>query len=115
MTKIYLQMLGVIFGLSLSSMACAGLTIAKIGSILVYEQGDLVYVFPAGGVKDAPACHGGNGNYLSFSMKRPRAKEYYAGLLMAFAAGKTVVLRGTGECNDQPVSETLMYFEVQDN
>ncbi|MDN2709215.1 hypothetical protein O0880_07225 [Janthinobacterium sp. SUN118] len=115
MKKMHLQLLGLIFGVSLSSAACAGYAIAKISSILVFEDADLVYVYPVGGVVDAPACHGSNGNYFSFSFKRPRAKEYYAGLLMAFASGKPVMLRGSGTCKDQPVAETLQFFEIRDN
>ena len=95
-----------------SESALAGWTTAKIASIVVYEEGDTVYIIPEGGVKDAPACHGSNGDYLSFSLKRPRAKEYYAGLLAAYIAGKTVKLRGAGVCKDQSFSETLMYFEL---
>ncbi|MDN2712679.1 hypothetical protein O0880_24985 [Janthinobacterium sp. SUN118] len=96
----------------LSGSALAGWTTAKISSIVVYEDGDVVYIIPEGGVKDAPACHGSNGDYLSFSLKRPRAKEYYAGLLAAYLAGKTVKLRGADVCKDQSFSETLMYFEL---
>ena len=113
MKKKYLQFLGLGLGLLISGVACAGMTVAKIESILVFEEGDLIYVYPQGGVAGAPACHGTNGNYLSFSMKRPRAKEYYAGLLMAFSTGKTVMFFGADACKDQPISETLMYFMIQ--
>jgi hypothetical protein len=85
---------------------------ARISSILLYEDGNLVYVYPEGGVQSPPACHGSNGDYTSFSMNRPRAKEYLAALLMAQAAGKTVSFRTHGACIDQGVSDTLMYFKV---
>ncbi|MDN2709883.1 hypothetical protein O0880_10705 [Janthinobacterium sp. SUN118] len=97
---------------ALSGSAAAGWTVAKISSIVVYEDGDVVYVFPEGGVKDAPACHGSNGDYLSFSLKRRYAREYYAGMLAAYTAGKTVRFRGLDACKDQSMSETLMYFEL---
>jgi hypothetical protein len=80
---------------------------------LLYEDGNLVYVYPVGGVKSPPACHGANGDYTSFSMTRPRAKEYLAALLLAHAAGKTVNFWTAGGCLDQSVSDTLRYFSLQ--
>jgi hypothetical protein len=44
----------------------------KIQNILIYDDGPLVYVYPVGGVKGAPGCHGSNGNYYSFSLRRWR-------------------------------------------
>ncbi|MCX7289581.1 hypothetical protein [Janthinobacterium sp.] len=96
----------------LSSNAIAGWTTAKIASIVVYEEGDLVYIIPEGGVKNTPACDATGATYLSFSLKRPRAREYYAGLLAAYIAGKTVQFRGADACIDQSVSETLKYFQL---
>lgn len=90
-------------------------TTAKIDKILMYEGGNLVYIYPVGGVQNKPACHGSNGDYLSFSMARPMAKEYLSVLMMAFAAQKTVVFRTTRSCVDQPTSETILYFTVNGN
>lgn len=42
-------------------------TNAKIDKILMYEGGNLVYIYPVGGVKNKPACHGSNCDYLSFT------------------------------------------------
>jgi hypothetical protein len=69
-------------------------------------------MLPQGGVPNPPACHGSNGNYTSFSMSRPRAKEYLAALLMTQAAGKTVVFTTYETCADQPISATLSYSAV---
>jgi hypothetical protein len=85
---------------------------ARIARILIYEAGSLVYVFPVGGVVNPPGCHGSNGDYYSFSLNRPRAKEYLAGLLAAQAQGAVVEFSGTGTCTDQSVSETLSYFMI---
>ena len=90
----------------------AGTTLATIDSILLFDGGNLVYVYPTGGVMDAPACHGSNGNYYSFSTSRSMAKEYLAALLAAQARGASVTFRGKGACLDQSVSETLDYFSV---
>ena len=87
-------------------------TIAKIDKILMFEGGNLVYIYPVGGVQNKPACHGSNGDYLSFSMARPMAKEYLSVLMMAFAMQKTVEFRTYGNCVDQSVSDTIMYFTV---
>ena len=87
-------------------------TTAKIDKILMYEGGNLVYIFPVGGVQNKPACHGSNGDYLSFSMARPMAKEYLSVLMMAFAMQKTVSFRTYRNCVDQSVSDTVMYFTV---
>ena len=96
-----------------SIQAWSGFTTAKIEKILMYESGNLIYIYPAGGVQNAPACHGSNGDYISFSMSRPMAKEYLSGLLMAFASGKTVGFRTIdNQCIDQSVSATLSYFTI---
>ena len=87
-------------------------TTAKIDKILMYEGGNLVYIYPVGGVQNKPACHGSNGDYLSFSMARPMAKEYLSMLMMAFAMQKTVTFRTYRNCVDQSVSDTVMYFTV---
>jgi hypothetical protein len=98
--------------LAFQTKAFAGATSTQIAGILLVEDGNLVYVYPKGGVASPPACHGSNGNYYSFSMSRPRAKEYLAALLTAQTRGATVLLVGTGTCKDQSVSETLSYFVV---
>ena len=87
-------------------------TTAKIDRILMYEGGNLVYIYPAGGVQNKPSCHGSNGDYLSFKMDRPMAKEYLSVLMMAFSAQKTVFFRTERDCVDQSVSDTIMYFTV---
>ena len=87
-------------------------TQARISSILMYEQGELVYIYPEGGVQNPPACHGANGDYLSFRLDRPYAKEYLSVLMMAFATQKPVFFRTYGDCVDQSVSDTIMYFQV---
>ena len=87
-------------------------TVAKISSILLYEDGNLIYVYPEGGVQNRPACHGSNGDYMSFRMDRPMAKEYLSALMMAFAADKTVAFRTRGACIDQPYSDTISYITV---
>ena len=71
-----------------------------------------MYVYPVGGVLNPPGCHGSNGSYYSFSLARPRAKEYLAGLLVAQSQGATVSFYGTGTCTDQSVSETLAYYSI---
>ena len=85
---------------------------AKIEKVLVYEQGDLVYIFPEGGVQNAPSCHGSNGDYVSFRMNRRRAKEYLSVLLTAFMAQKPVEFRIEESCIDQSISATLSYFII---
>ena len=88
-------------------------TTAKIQKILLFEQGNLIYIYPEGGVQNPPACHGSNGDYLSFRADRPMAKEYLSVLTTAFVAGKTVFFRTYGDCVDQGVSDTIMYFSVR--
>lgn len=98
--------------LALCSFGAFANTTAKIDKILMYEGGNLVYIYPAGGVQNPPACHGSNGDYLSFRMDRPMAKEYLSVLMMAFAASKTVSFNTEGACVDQSVSDTIRYFSV---
>lgn len=85
---------------------------AKISNILFYEAGDLVYIYVEGGTQQRPACAGSNGDYLSFALSRPRAKEYLSGLMMAFVSGKSVAFVTRGSCVDQSVSDTIYYFTV---
>jgi hypothetical protein len=58
----------------LSISAYAGTFDAKVTNILMYEQGDLVYVYPAGGVPNPPACTEARettslSNYLALALK----------------------------------------------
>ncbi len=108
MKKIFL----LLFLLLSSKSAHAASTYATIDTILLYEAGDLVYIYPKGGVQSPPACHGSNGDYISFKLSRPRAQEYLSTLMMAFAAKKKVRFRTAGACIDQSVSDTLEYFAV---
>ena len=85
---------------------------AKIKDLLFYEAGNLIYIYPEGGVQNPPPCHGANGDYISYSLSRPMAKEYLSGLLTAFTTQKTVNFSTTGDCTDQSVSETLRYFII---
>lgn len=103
-----------LIGLLFTILAFDGVadTSAKIEKILMYEQGDLVYVYPEGGVDNPPFCHGANGDYLSFRMSRPMAKEYLSLLMMAFVTQKEVVFKTERKCVDQSVSETIRYLTV---
>jgi hypothetical protein len=99
----------------LAPAAMADWTVAKIDKILLYDSGNLVYVYPHGGVTNPPACDTVNGQYLSFSMSRSMAREYLSALIAAQSEGATVQLRGKGDCIDQGRSETLWYFEINSN
>ena len=96
----------------LSQPTWSGTFEAKIKEILVYSDGNLVYVYPEGGVRWPPTCHGSNGDYTSFNMSRPMAKEYLSTLLAVQLAGKTVRFTTAGTCIDQSMSDTLKYFSV---
>ena len=102
----------VVLGASLlsSSNAWSAVYVARISNILFYEGGDLVYIYLHGGTQGRPACAGSNGDYLSFSLNRPRSKEYLAGLMMAFTTEKSVTFYTDGACVDQNVSDTIRYF-----
>ncbi|PXX09488.1 hypothetical protein C8R27_13713 [Nitrosomonas ureae] len=103
----------VLFLLSVTALAD---TEAKIKRIAIIEDPDLVYVYPEGDrVNNPPPCHGSNGEYISFSLNRPKAKEFLATLLVAFAAKKTVFFRTAGDCIDQSISDTLVYFWVNND
>ena len=112
---VLLTVVSVFFCFINSSEARNPVYTAKISNILFYEGGDLIYVYLEGGTQSKPACAGGNGDYLSFSMKRPRAKEYLAGLMMAFSTGKSVTFTTYGACVDQSVSDTIVYFSVNNS
>jgi hypothetical protein len=103
--------IGLIVVLSATPAQAAGFR-AKIEAILLYEDGDLVYVYPVGGVPNPPSCHGSNGNYLSFKMSRPRAREYLSALLAAQASNRDVTLYHGEVCVDQSVSVTLRYLTI---
>ncbi len=64
---------------SLWTAAHAGITSATIDRVLICESGNVVYVYPTGGVQNPLACHGSNGNYYSLSLSLPRAKDDSAG------------------------------------
>jgi hypothetical protein len=106
------RLLAVALLLAAPSIADASSFTAKINRILIYEAGDLVYVYPVGGVVNPPACHGSNGNYTSFKMSRPRAREYLSMLMAAHLAKKSVGFFTADDCVDQANSATLRYFIV---
>jgi hypothetical protein len=98
--------------LSLPS-AQAGESNDTVKTILLFEGGNLLYIYPTNGVKVAPACHNRtNGDYYTISMARPMAKQYLAALMTAQAMGYIVNFRGTGACNEQSFAETLLYFAI---
>lgn len=97
-----------------SNSSWSGETIAPIHRILIYELNMLVYVYPVGGVVNPPACHGAAGDFYSFSLLRPAAKEYLDALLSAQARKVNVDLVGKGDCIDYSVSETLSYFRIDE-
>lgn len=96
-------------------IAEAGWTTARIDRILFYESGNLIYVYPEGGVTNPPECHGSNGDYISFKADRPMAKEYISGLMAAMMAGKKVGFKTLDTCRDQGNSVTLSYFMIHNN
>jgi hypothetical protein len=98
--------------LALASSAFGAAFTTRVDQILLYEAGDLAYVYVEGGTQQPPPCAGSNGDYLSFSMARPRAKEYLAMLMLAFAMGKPVTFVTKGACIDQSVSDTIDIIRV---
>lgn len=96
----------------LAAPAQAGTTTTTLQSIRLQGSSNLVYVYPSGGVQNAPSCHTTKGSYYSFSITRPMAKEYLAALLAAHARGTPVTLYGSGSCVDDPTSETLDALSV---
>jgi hypothetical protein len=104
---------GLTLALALASgLAAAGTTSnTTVKEILLYEAGDLVYVYPTIGLTAPPGC-AIDPTYYSFKLNRPRAKEYLAGLMAAQVAGLTVTITGTGACTDHATSETLAYYSV---
>jgi hypothetical protein len=98
-------------GILSASFVQASGTSATIAQVLVWGPGNLVYVYPTGGINGPPAC-GAALAYYSFSYSRPMASAYLAALLAAQARGATVEFWGAGQCTDQSTSETLDYFRV---
>jgi len=97
--------------LATESAQASGPTTTTLAHILVWSAGNLVYVYPTGGITGGPAC-GSSHPYYSFSYSRPMAAAYLAALLAAQARGTTVTIFATGTCTDESISETLDYFEV---
>jgi len=95
-----------------SVSAFSGTTTAKISQVLLYDTGNLIYVYPEGGLTDPAGCHTTGGQYYSFSAERSMAKEYLSALLSAQARQATVTLWGAGACRDQSNSETLRYLRI---
>lgn len=89
--------------------AAASLT-ARISNLLFPEQGDLIYVYVEGGTHDRPSCADSNGDYLSYRLSRQRAKEYLAGLMMAFSTDRSVTFFTHGRCMCR--SEPVGYVQV---
>ena len=104
-----------LFGLTMATApltpANAGEVTSKIVRLLIYDQAMVAYVFPEADMPNKPPCHT-SANYYSFSLTRPAAKEYLAGLLAAQLSGVQTRLVGKGVCTDLSSSETLDYFNL---
>ncbi|UTW46439.1 hypothetical protein KFE80_06050 [bacterium SCSIO 12696] len=75
----------------ISSHIFAGTFTAKVEQILLYDDANLIHVYPKGGIPNPPACHGSNGDYATVNMSRLMAKEYLSALLAAMMAKKDVI------------------------
>lgn len=100
-----------LFASALAQNAWSSVMTTTVDSILLVENTNLVYVYPSGGVVGVASCAAHN-EYYSFSMTRPRAREYLSALLMAHASGAQVTIWGKGNCTDQSTAETLDYFRL---
>lgn len=96
-------------------MAFAGSTRAKVDQVLLWEAGNLMYVYPEGGVLTTDgSCHDAtlNGDYLTMDMDRPMAQEYLNLIMMAFAAQKTVRFVTSDDCPEQSFVHSIRYLWV---
>ena len=93
----------------------AGTTTAKIDRIMLWEAGNLMYIFPKGGVQDPASCHDGklNGDYLTMDMSRPMAEEYLSLMMMALTTKKTVTFKTSyPDCPEQSFVESIVFVSV---
>ncbi|WP_444919099.1 hypothetical protein [Microbulbifer sp. JMSA003] len=94
------------------SFAADSETVAKIDSFVLIDTKNLVRIYPEGGVQNPPACHGWNGDYISFSMSRPMGKEYLDSIIYAHSENKTVTLTTFPACADETGTVTLHHIKV---
>ena len=74
------------------------------GAVLVYTSGSRTGTIPACGVTQPQR--------FALDSTTPAGKAQLAGILTAFAAGKPVVIVGTGTCSVFFDSETIEYFHI---
>jgi hypothetical protein len=72
------------------------------GVILVYTNGNRT--------GSIPACGQGQPQRFALNSTTAAGKSQLAGLLAAHAAGKEVIIVGTGDCSVYSDSETINYF-----
>ncbi len=101
-----------LLGLLTAQSAAAAIYTTQISRLLFFERDSLLYIYVQGGGLNGPTCATQN-EYLVYSLSRPRAKEYVAGLSLAFASNRTVTFWTTGACTDQNGSDTLDYFRIE--
>ncbi|UTW46441.1 hypothetical protein KFE80_06060 [bacterium SCSIO 12696] len=96
----------------ISSNIFAATFTGKVETILLYDDGNIIYVYPKGGIPNPPSCHGSNGDYMTVLMNRSMAKEYLSALLAAMMAKKDVTFRISDDCPEQSFAVKLNYFNV---
>lgn len=71
----------------------------------------VVLVYTSGSRADIPACAAGQPTRFALDATTAAGKTQAAGLMMAYAAGKPVIIVGTGSCAYN-ASESIDYFYV---
>jgi hypothetical protein len=106
-------MLGVLV-LGISTRALAGGAWSGALSYVHFFQNGVVLVVTSGTRVGLPACATTQPNRFAIDVNTAGGRAQAAGLMMAYTAGKNVVIQGTGACNVYSDSESIDYFYTSD-
>ncbi len=109
--------LAILFLLFSGSASAGSIGAGKISLIHFMDNG--VVAFTSNGVRqystsDSSCFVNVQPQDVAIDASTDQGKAQLAGLLMAYAQGKSIVIQGTGQCSAHPSRETVSYFYIVD-
>lgn len=112
MKKITIVIITFFIGMSFMLNAFAGSSRGKIGRILV-QQPHFVFFSTTGRISNRSSCQGGSEDF-SIDISTELGQAQYAFVMMANGLNETIVVTGTGACNDFADRESVNFMFTRD-
>lgn len=109
-----MKIISLLAALMISAATQAGSATSGTLSTVHFMSGGNVILYTSGSRSDVPSCASTQPNRFAVNGTTEGGKVQLSGLLTAYAAGKSVVIYGTGTCSVQGDTETISYFYTND-